>query len=185
MLPLVVTGEPVTENPVGATRPTLVTVPDPPPTPPPPLELIVWLGQAPEIVMLLPATRPGAAVPVPPDATGRTPAVPVARGRPVALVRLTLDGVPSAGATRVGLFANTSAPAPVSSLTTPASCAEVVAANWARVPAVVALVSSAAWVAVLIGLLRSLVLSASGSPTVALVARAAIAEAAASTVVPA
>ena len=176
IFPLTVTGEPVTENPVGAISPTLVTVPDPPP-PPPPLELIVWKGQAPVIVMLAPATRPGVAVPVPPLATGRIPVVPVARGRPVALARLTLDGVPSAGLTRVGLFANTSAPVPVSSLTTPASCAEVVAANWARVPAVEALAFSAAWAAVDTGLSRSLVLLALASPTVAAVARAAMAEA--------
>jgi len=33
------------------------------------------------------------------------------------------------------VLANTSAPEPVSSLITPANCAEVVAANWPRVPA--------------------------------------------------
>ena len=58
------------------------------------------------------------------------PVMPVARGRPLPLERVTLLGVPRAGVIRVGLFANTSAPVPVSSVITPASCAEVVAANW-------------------------------------------------------
>ena len=35
----------------------------------PPVELIVWLGQVPEMVTLLPATRLGEDVPVPPFAT--------------------------------------------------------------------------------------------------------------------
>ena len=65
-----------------------------PPPPPVTLALIVWLGQAPEIVTLAPCTRPGVAVPVPPDATGRIPVVPVASGRPVPLVRAMADGVP-------------------------------------------------------------------------------------------
>ena len=67
-----------------------------PPPPPETLALIVWLGQDPEIVTLAPCTRPGVAVPVPPDDTGRSPVTPVVSGRPVALVRVALDGVPKA-----------------------------------------------------------------------------------------
>jgi hypothetical protein len=56
MSPLVVTGEPLTLNPVGATRPTLVTVPPPPPVT---LALIVTTPSlpVPEVakVMLLPS----------------------------------------------------------------------------------------------------------------------------------
>jgi hypothetical protein len=55
------------------------------------------------------------------------PAIPVDTGRPVALVRLAKDGVPMFGVVRTGLVANTRAPEPVSSETTPASWAEVVA----------------------------------------------------------
>ena len=139
IFPLTVTGEPVTENPVGAISPTLVTVPDPPP-PPPPAAAIVWFGQDPVIVTFAPATSAGVAVPVPPDATGRSPVTPVVRGRPVALARVALDGVPKA-------------------------------------PPIDAFPSRAAWVAVLIGLLRSLVLLTLASPTVVAVARAAMAEA--------
>jgi hypothetical protein len=41
---------------------------------------------------------------------------------------------PKTGVTKVGVLANTSAPVPVSSLTTPANWALVVAANWPRCP---------------------------------------------------
>jgi len=44
------------------------------------------------------------------------PLIPVDTGRPVALVNVTLEGVPKAGVTRVGLLANTKAPVPVSSV---------------------------------------------------------------------
>ena len=47
---------------------------------------------------------------------------------------------PSAGVTSVGVFANTSAPVPVSSEITPANCADVVAANCAKLPLVTAMV---------------------------------------------
>jgi hypothetical protein len=57
------------------------------------------------------------------------PLTPVEIGRPVALVSVPADGVPMSGVTSVGLFANTSAPLPVSSDITPASSAEVVAAK--------------------------------------------------------
>jgi hypothetical protein len=53
----------------------------------------------------------------------------VETGNPVALVRVALLGVPSAGVTSVGLVANTKAPEPVSSLITPANSDEVVAAS--------------------------------------------------------
>jgi hypothetical protein len=39
------------------------------------------------------------------------------------------DGVPKLGVTRVGEFENTADPPPVSSLNTPANCADVVEAN--------------------------------------------------------
>ena len=64
--------------------------------PPPPDELIVWFGQVPVMVTLVPATSAGVAVPVPPLATGNKPVTPVVNGRPVALVRVPLDGVPRA-----------------------------------------------------------------------------------------
>jgi len=67
--------------------------------------------------------------PVPPFATGKVPVTPVVSGRPVALVSTAADGVPRFGVVRLGLVANTSAPEPVSSLITPASSAEVVAAK--------------------------------------------------------
>jgi hypothetical protein len=54
------------------------------------------------------------------------------------LVSVTLEGVPSAGVINVGDVANTSAPEPVSSEMTPFSSSDVVAANWASVPACVA-----------------------------------------------
>jgi hypothetical protein len=47
---------------------------------------------------------------------------------------------PKDGVVREGDVAKTNAPLPVSSEITPASCKEVVAANWARVPPVVAIV---------------------------------------------
>lgn len=57
------------------------------------------------------------------------PETPVVIGKPVAFVSVPDVGVPRTGVTNVGLVANTSAPLPVSSLMTPASCADVVAAN--------------------------------------------------------
>ena len=57
------------------------------------------------------------------------PEIPVATGSPVALVRVTDWGVPRIGVTKVGVLANTNAPVPVSSEITPASSADVVAAN--------------------------------------------------------
>lgn len=45
--------------------------------------------------------------------TGRFPVTPVVRGKPVALVSVTDDGVPSAGVTRVGDVAKTLLPVPV------------------------------------------------------------------------
>jgi hypothetical protein len=65
----------------------------------------------------------------------------------VVFVSVTVDGIvvpfmlvavatPSAGVTNVGVLANTNAPVPVSSEITPASCAEVVAANAERLSVV-------------------------------------------------
>jgi hypothetical protein len=49
--------------------------------------------------------------------TGKFPVTPVDSGKPVALVSVTLVGVPSKGVTKVGLVAKTSDPVPVSSVT--------------------------------------------------------------------
>ena len=65
-------GEPAIDKKAGTLAATEVTVP---------VELTVWLGQVPVIVTLVPATRAGVAVPVPPFATATVPvtlaAVPV------------------------------------------------------------------------------------------------------------
>jgi hypothetical protein len=53
-----------------------------------------------------------------------SPLTPVEIGRPVALVKVPLEGVPNAGVTNVGLVANTKEPEPVSSLTAAAKFAE-------------------------------------------------------------
>lgn len=80
--------------------PTEVTVPPPPPLA---VELIVWFGQVPVIVTLVPATKAGVAVPVPPDATAKTEdkpaAVPVVFWFNVGNVQFTKlpdEGVPRA-----------------------------------------------------------------------------------------
>src|SRR6185312_621538 len=52
-------------------------------------------------------TASAVATPVP------SPETPVEIGRPVAFVRVPLDGVPRAGVTSVGLVASTTAPVPV------------------------------------------------------------------------
>ena len=88
IVPVVVIGPPVKPVPVA----TLVTVPEPLP----PVAAIVWLGHVPVMVTLVPATRAGVAVPVPPLATGSKPVTPVVNGKPVALVNVPLDGVPKA-----------------------------------------------------------------------------------------
>jgi hypothetical protein len=67
--------------------------------------------------------------PVPPLATERVPVVPATIGRPVALVKVAEEGVPSAGVVSVGvvsvgLVAKTNAPEPVSSVTAEAKLAE-------------------------------------------------------------
>jgi hypothetical protein len=53
-----------------------------------------------------------------------SPETPVLIGKPVALVKVPLEGVPRAGVTKVGLLANTKAPEPVSSLTAEAKLAD-------------------------------------------------------------
>jgi hypothetical protein len=50
---------------------------------------------------------------VPPLAKGRTPVTPLVRGKPVAFVKTTAEGVPNAGVIRVGLVARTTDPLPV------------------------------------------------------------------------
>ena len=52
------------------------------------------------------------------------PETPVLIGKPVALVKMALEGVPRAGVTKVGLLANTKAPEPVSSETAVAKLAD-------------------------------------------------------------
>ena len=74
---------------------------------------------------LLPVIEP-VVVPVPPFAIGSVPVTPVVKGNPVALVKVTEDGVPKTGATKVGLVANTARPVPVSSDNAPARPAEFV-----------------------------------------------------------
>ena len=69
------------------------------------------------IVTLVPCTKAGVGVPVPPLATGNTPVTPVDKGRPVALVSVPLEGVPKAGVTSVGLLDNTALPVPVEVVT--------------------------------------------------------------------
>lgn len=73
--------------------------------PPPPLavELMVWLGQVPVMVTLVPATKAGVAVPVPPDATAKIEDKPAAvpevfwfKVGNVQFAKLPEDGVPKA-----------------------------------------------------------------------------------------
>ena len=52
-------------------------------------------------------------LPVPPFAIGKVPVTPVDRGRPVALVKVALVGVPRIGVTSVGEVDNTLFPDPV------------------------------------------------------------------------
>ena len=66
---------------------------------------------------------------VPPFAPGRIPVTPVVNGSPVQFVSVPDVGVPNTGVVSVGDVANTNSPLPVSSLITPANCADVVAAN--------------------------------------------------------
>jgi hypothetical protein len=54
-----------------------------------------------------------AVVPVPPLATGNVPVTPVVKGKPVALVKVILVGVPKIGVTKVGVVASTFEPVPV------------------------------------------------------------------------
>lgn len=68
-------------------------------------------------------TASAVATPVP------KPEIPVETGSPVALVRVTEVGVPRIGVTNVGEVEKTSAPLPVSSLSSVASAADVVSAE--------------------------------------------------------
>ena len=54
--------------------------------------------------------------PVPPFAAGRIPVTPVVKGSPVALVSVTLEGVPKFGVVRTGLLESTILPVPVTPL---------------------------------------------------------------------
>lgn len=69
------------------------------------------------------------------DATfAPSPLTPVEIGKPVALVKVALEGVPRAGVTKVGLVANTKAPEPVSSVTVAARLAELGVARKVATP---------------------------------------------------
>lgn len=123
-----VIGEPVTDRNDGTVAATEVTVP------PGLLELIVWFGQVPVMVTLVPATKAGEVVPVPPLAMATTPvtldAVPEVFWLKVGQVNVPVlklpdCGVPRIGVTKVGEVANTSAPEPVSSVTAVAKLALV------------------------------------------------------------
>ena len=58
--------------------------------------------------------EPALFAPVPPLATGSSPVTPVARGKPVALVNVTTDGVPRLGVVNTGDVASaTMVPVPV------------------------------------------------------------------------
>lgn len=82
-------GDPLTDKNDGTVAATEVTVP------PGLLELIVWFGQVPVMVTLVPATNAGVAVPVPPLATATMP--------------VTLDAVPVVFWFSVGISAATMA----------------------------------------------------------------------------
>jgi hypothetical protein len=71
-----------------------------------------------EIRFALDGVARNVATPVP------RPERPVLIGKPVALVKVPLEGVPRAGVTKVGLLANTKAPDPVSSVTADAKFAD-------------------------------------------------------------
>jgi hypothetical protein len=75
------------------------------------------------------------------------PETPVLIGKPLALVSVTLEGVPRAGVISVGLLAKTNAPVPVSSEMTPASSAEEVAAKSLSLLAVLALPAARSYAA--------------------------------------
>ena len=93
--------------------------------------------------------------PVPPLATGKVPVTPEVNGRPVALakpiapdgvpeafVKTIADGVPRLGVVSTGLVENTTLPVPVSLDKTAANSAEVVEANWRRLPFLISLIAT-------------------------------------------
>lgn len=63
-----------------------------------------------------------------------SPLIPVATGKPVALVSVAADGVPRSGVTRAGDVANTAAPEPVSFVSAAARLAEVGVAKNVAIP---------------------------------------------------
>ena len=75
--------------------------------------------RSPVVVMGDKALNPALAVvwPVPPLAMGSVPVTPVVKGSPVALVRVTLVGVPRMGVTKVGEVLKTFEPDPVDVVT--------------------------------------------------------------------
>jgi hypothetical protein len=110
-------------------QPTVVTVPDAVPAGvpqvPSPLQNVVALAEVPEfkfvtgrlpVTLVVKLTKVVEVDPVPPLAIGSVPVTPVVKGKPVALVSVTEDGVPSAGVTNVGEVAITLAPVPVNVL---------------------------------------------------------------------
>ena len=121
--------------PEAAAAVTTVVVPDVEPArvkPPLPMAGVVKLGLLLNTTVLLPVSSVKADAKLALDGVARNvatpvpnPEIPVATGRPVALVSVTEEGVPSAGVTSVGLLANTKAPVPVSSVTADAKLAEL------------------------------------------------------------
>jgi hypothetical protein len=91
--------------------------------------LVNVVAKAPEVVKLPPKVMVlvPLSTPVPPLAPGKIPVTPDVKGNPVAFVNTAALGVPKAGVTNVGEVPNTNDPEPVSSETTPANSAEVVA----------------------------------------------------------
>ena len=87
-------------------------------------------------------TKVADVVPVPPLATGKVPVTPVVRGRLVAFVKTIADGVPRAGVVSTGLVENTTLPVPVSLDRTAANSADVVEANWRRLPFLISLIAT-------------------------------------------
>jgi hypothetical protein len=94
-------------------------------------------GNAPVLSISKPSTPAAVKCPVVVGLAVPTPNLPVVTVRSPPLSANPVPvAEPITGVTRVGDVAKTSAPDPVSSEITPASCDDVVAANWAKVPLV-------------------------------------------------
>ena len=113
--PLAMGSVPVTPvvkgNPVALVNVTLVGVPN------------IGVTNVGDVLKTLFPEPVDVVTPVPPFKTGNVPVTPVDKGKPVALVNVTLVGVPRIGVTKVGDVANTKDPVPVSSVTAAAKLA--------------------------------------------------------------